>query len=199
MLTDLDREPGLNRRQIASFANDPAAVAAFESLQRSALVDTPASVAAAQTTADAAATTATTASAAATSAQGTADAAITGLDGKQNLDAGLTSLAALASTIGLVEQTAAQTFGVRTLGVANTADIPTRADGDARYVQQDQGATWAAPTGTAARVAYVGYAAPTITGPTIAEVQAISNAVQAVGQAVAALITDLRANGALNG
>jgi hypothetical protein len=53
--------------------------------------------------------------------------------GAQAADAGLTSLAALASTAGLVEQTAADTFTIRLIGVANATDILTRAGGDGRY------------------------------------------------------------------
>lgn len=54
-------------------------------------------------------------------------------DNKQDADATLTALAGLNSTAGLVEQTGADTFTKRAMGVANSTDVLTRADGDGRY------------------------------------------------------------------
>lgn len=56
-------------------------------------------------------------------------------------DATLTALAGLNSTAGLVEQTGADTFTKRALGVSSSTDVLTRNDGDGRY----QSITVAAP------------------------------------------------------
>ena len=55
------------------------------------------------------------------------------LDGTQPLDATLTALAGLSVAPGLVEQTGADSFAKRALGVAGPGDIPTRGEADARY------------------------------------------------------------------
>jgi hypothetical protein len=69
---------------------------------------------------------------------------------------------------------------------------------DLRYVRQDQGPAFAAATGTASRSAYASYAAPAVSAAYVqAELQAVANAVQALSQAVVALITDGKANGVL--
>lgn len=51
----------------------------------------------------------------------------------QPLDAGLTAIAALGATAGLLEKTALDTYTERAIGVAASTSIPTRADADARY------------------------------------------------------------------
>lgn len=55
------------------------------------------------------------------------------LAGKQPIDAGLSAIAALGATVGLIEKTATDTYIERAIGVAAGASIPTRADADARY------------------------------------------------------------------
>ena len=53
--------------------------------------------------------------------------------GKQAADATLDALAALNATAGLLEQTGADTFTKRAIGVGAATSILTRADGDGRY------------------------------------------------------------------
>ena len=59
--------------------------------------------------------------------------------------------------------------------------------------------TYGLPTGTLARAIFATYTAPVISAaPTQAEVQAIADALQVVSRTLAALITDMKANGNLS-
>lgn len=126
--------------------------------------------------------TATDAQSAADSAGAAADAANINANGRQPADATLTALAALDGISGLVEQTGPNAFAKRSIGVVTAASVPTRADGDARYVLQDVGPVWTLPTGTISRATF---------DPSVVTLPALA-------QAVAAIITDGKANGVLS-
>lgn len=77
-------------------------------------------------------------------------------------------------------------------------DITALEDALALYVLQDQTAAWADPTGTLTRTTFAAYAGQTVSNPpTQAQVQAIDDHVKVLSERLAALVTDLRANGVL--
>ena len=57
----------------------------------------------------------------------------------QPLSPTLTALDNLSATAGLLEQTGADTFTKRAIGVGASTSIPTRAQADLRYVRQEDG------------------------------------------------------------
>ncbi len=66
------------------------------------------------------------------------------------------------------------------------------------YVLRLQTTAWDDPTGTLDRTTFAAYAGQTVSAtPTQAQVQAIDNHTTVLSQRLAALITDLRANGVL--
>lgn len=65
-------------------------------------------------------------------------------------------------------------------------------------VLKDQTPAWVDPTGTLARVTFGAYAGQVVSNPpTDVEVQAIDDHMKVLSQTLAALVTDLRANGVL--
>lgn len=81
---------------------------------------------------------------------------------------------------------------------ATNADVAAIETALPTFVVRDQTAAWGTPTGTFARTTFASYAGQTISAsPTQAEVQAIDDAVKAVSQRLAALISDLRGNDVL--
>jgi hypothetical protein len=131
---------------------------------------------------------AATAQTAADTAQTTAEAADANANTRQPASTSLTALAALSGT-GLVEQTGANAFTDRAIGVAAASSIPTRGDADGRYVQKNQ----------TAHPSYTPYAGQTISNPpTQIEMQALDNAVVSLANAVASINTKLQSIGAFS-
>ena len=90
---------------------------------------------------------------------------VAGITGKQDLDATLTALAGLDATAGLLEQTGADTFTKRALGVGAGTSIPTRADADTRYAALSHTHAQADVTGLVGDLsAKAPIASPTFTG-----------------------------------
>lgn len=66
----------------------------------------------------------------------------------QGYDATLAALAGLDGTTGLLEQTGADTFAKRAMGVGASTSVLTRADGDGRYAAASHTQAWSTITST---------------------------------------------------
>lgn len=111
------------------------------------------------------------------------------------------ALAEAQASLTVLDTTVTSLDGTITAADAAIVALDSRLDtieGLEPFVRQDQGAAWTAPAGAASRGAVPAYAAPTISATyTQAEVQAIATQLAAVTGAVAGIVTDLQANGAL--
>ena len=90
------------------------------------------------------------------------------LSSKQNADATLTALAGLDNTLGLLEQIGPDLFAKRAIGVAAPTDIPSRADGDGRYLLASSYAPIELPTWTVGSQANPNTSLVTITNSSLA-------------------------------
>jgi hypothetical protein len=103
----------------------------------------------------------------------------------QGLDATLTALAGLDTTAGLVEQTGADAFAKRALGVGASTSVPTRADADTRYAGASHAHAESDITGLVADLALKApLASPTLTGvPAVPTAAPGTNTTQAASTA----------------
>lgn len=107
------------------------------------------------------------------------------------------ALAATQASLDAIAQAVdAQTAAAAAQSTANGKLDQTAAD--ARYVRQDQTTAWTTPTGAFSRAGFVSYASP---GAAVAydqtQIDALMTAVQSGQRALAALVSDLKANNVL--
>ena len=211
----------LPRKDIAGFIPDPRGVLAFEAAQRDVTSQNDALTTAAFLTLTDAPTLGAERVLTLTAGQ------LTGTDGGANstYTLGLASTAVTAGTYGSASKavaftvdakgrlTAASEYALSTSNVTEGTNLyftnarARSAVSGSSGVSYNSGTgaftataagTYGAPTGTVSRAAFATYTAPTISVvPTQAEVQAIADALQAVSRTLAALVTDMRANGNL--
>lgn len=110
--------------------------------------------------------------------------------GQFNLLAGATSAATPSTLVGRSAAGAASFAGTSVFVNVNASGVYQVAG--TRVVTTRQ-TGWTAITGTVSRATFATYTAPTITGPSITEVQNIANALQAVSRMVGALQQDFGA------
>jgi hypothetical protein len=109
----------------------------------------------------------------------------------------LNSIGSLKST-GSLEQQPDGTVVTRPVDTGTGDSLLTQDAGDSRYVNENVGPAWTAPTGTPSRATFVTYPGQTVSNPpTQAEVQAIDDHLKILSQRLKALIDDLQANNSL--